>query len=148
MPCSAVLPCPTTTQEDGCLICVEDNPVNGMLLEEFFGRLMGLPVQVAATGALGLALARAGRPMALLLDMMLPDMDGLEVLARLRADPLTRDLPVVIVSGQLEPQQWAAARALGAIACWPKPLDFSQLDQLLQQALPQVAARCLRPTLA
>lgn len=145
MPCSAVLPCPTEVEEDGCLLCVEDNPVNGLLLQEFFGRLMGLPVQVAATGALGLALARASRPMALLLDLMLPDMDGLDLLAKLRADPLTRDLPVVIVTGWLEPQQWAAARALGAVACWLKPLDFSRLGQLLQQALPQVAARCTRP---
>ena len=147
MPCSAVLPCPPPVQEEGCLLCIEDNPVNVMLLQEFFGRVLGLPVQLAATGALGLALARSSRPMAVLLDMMLPDMDGLALLAQMRADPLTRDLPVVIVSGLLEPQQWAAARALGAIARWPKPLDFSRLYQLLEQALPQVAARCTHPAL-
>ena len=144
MSCPDLLTCPApTAPAPCCLLCIEDNPVNGLLLQEYFGRLLGLSVQVAATGAEGLALARGSRPMALLLDLMLPDMSGLQVLAQLRADPRMLDLPVVVISGQVDPEEWAAASALGAISCWPKPLDLAGLRRLLQRDLPEVARHCI-----
>jgi len=144
MPCPVAEARSTSRPAAGWLLCIEDNPVNGLLFEELFGRQMGLQVTVAETGQQGLALARALPPMAVLLDMTLPDISGLEVLAQLRADPRTRQVPVVIVSGHVAAQDWAAARALGVAACWPKPMDFGQLDSLLAQALPEVAACCRR----
>lgn len=144
MPCLTAATHATAKQDAGWLLCIEDNPVNGLLLEELFGHQLGLKVTVADTGRQGLALAREDPPMAVLLDMMLPDISGLEVLAQLRADPRTCQVPVVIVSGHVAAQDWAAAKALGVTACWPKPMDFGRLGSLLAQALPQVAACCAR----
>ena len=126
------------------LLCIEDNPVNALLLQEFLGRLLGLQVLLVDSGAQGLELARTQRPWALLLDLVLPDMGGLAVLAQLRADPLTRDLPVVVISAVADHHSLAAVWALGARAVWTKPLDFSRLEQMLVQALPEMAvvARC------
>ncbi len=123
----------------GCLLCIEDNPVNALLMQEFFGRLLCLQTVLADSGAQGLALARTEHPWGLLLDLGLPDMDGLAVLARLRADPLTCDLPVVVISATQDCQSLATAAALGVRAVWTKPLDFAKLEQMLAKALPEVA---------
>ena len=58
----------------------------------------GYGVQVASDGAEGLELARALRPRAVILDILLPRLDGWDLLARLKADPATADCPVVVVS--------------------------------------------------
>jgi CheY-like chemotaxis protein len=117
------------------LLCIDDNPVNGLLLQEFFQLHSGLPVRLAGSGAEGLAMLRAARPLALLLDLVLPDMSGLAVLEQLRADPLTATLPVAIVSGSVNPEDLVQARRLGAQAHWPKPLDLSQLGRRLDDLL-------------
>lgn len=119
----------------GHLLCIDDNPVNGLLVQEFFRLRRGLPVRVAASGGEGLAMARNEPPMAVLLDLGLPDMSGLEVLRRLHADPLTAHLPVAIVSGSIDPDELARAYALGARAHWPKPLDLGRLEALLVELL-------------
>jgi len=74
------------------------------------------------------------RPDLLLLDMQLPDMDGLDVLRQLRQEPGLADLPVLVVSANALPEQQAAAQALGVQAYLTKPLDLqtllAQLDAL------------------
>ena len=115
----------------GHLLCIDDNPVNGLLIQEYFRLRMGLPVQLASTGRAGLAMAQADRPLALLLDLVLPDIDGLEVLAHLRGLPALRDLPVALVTAGATDLELARARQLGAEHCWFKPLDLGQLDLML-----------------
>jgi CheY-like chemotaxis protein len=119
----------------GYLLCIDDNPVNGLLLQEFFRLRRGLRVRVACSGTEGLAMAMAERPLAVLLDLMLPDMSGLVVLDQLRGQVATASLPVAIVSGCVDPDDLALARRHGAQAHWPKPLDLSRLDDLLQALL-------------
>ncbi|HSW06193.1 response regulator [Aquabacterium sp.] len=115
----------------GRLLCVDDNPLNTLLLQEFF-RMRGFPpVRVASSVREAVAMAQAEPPLAVLLDLNLSDGSGLEVLARLRAHPATHDVPVAIVSGSIEEDERAAAMALGAQAWWPKPLDLSTLDERL-----------------
>lgn len=136
--------CPATAQKprlDGHLLCIDDNAVNGLLMQEFFALRLGLRVKVASNGADGLAMARSDPPLAVLLDLMLPDLDGLQVLERLRADPRTRALPVAIVSGHVSVGDRARARHLGAQACWTKPLDLSMLDRALVDLLARAEAR-------
>lgn len=119
------------------LLYIDDNPVNTLLLQEFFRLRQGPLLQVAQCGEEGLAMARRAPPMAVLLDLHLPDMNGLEVLARLRADPQTCHLPVAMVSGSEMNAQLQQALDLGAHAIWSKPVDFSLLDQQLADLLAQ-----------
>jgi CheY-like chemotaxis protein len=74
-------------------------------------------------GGQGLELARSHRPQAIILDLHLPDMLGGEVLARLREDSRTREIPVVILSADATPGQVARLLAQGAHAYLTKPLD-------------------------
>jgi len=119
----------------GHLLCIDDNPVNGLLIQEFFRLRMGLQVRLAGSGLSGLAMASAERPLAVLLDLVLPDIHGLEVLARLRALPALHDIPVALVTSEASEAELALARRLGAAHHWAKPLDLSSLDLQLVDLL-------------
>jgi PAS domain S-box-containing protein len=106
------------------LLYIEDNPVNALIIAELVARRNDLELHIAADGLTGLAQARALQPGLLLLDMQLPDIDGLEVLARLRADPATAAIPVIALSANAMPDDVDRALAAGCSAYWTKPLDF------------------------
>jgi len=72
-------------------------------------------------------------PAVTLLDLKLPRIPGLEVLRRLRADPRTRRLPVVILTSSKEEQDLAAGYDLGANSYIRKPVDFNQFTQAIEQ---------------
>jgi len=108
------------------LLYIEDNPVNTLIVREALRLRPQLQLLDAVDGASGLALARRERPDLVMLDMQLPDIDGLEVLRRLRADPLTATLPCVAVSANVLPADISAARAAGAADYWTKPLDIDR----------------------
>ena len=110
------------------MLCIDDNPVSGLLVQEYFRLKLARPVRVASSGLEGLRMAWAQPPCAVLLDLSLPDLPGLQVLARLRAHPATRAVPVAIVSGSVEAEDEQQARALGAQAFWRKPLDLGALE--------------------
>jgi CheY-like chemotaxis protein len=86
-------------------------------------------------GRRGLELARDHRPGAIVLDLHLPDMPGSDVLGRLREEPRTRDIPVVILSADATPGQTARLVAQGARAYLTKPVDVAQLLGLLDELL-------------
>ncbi len=73
-------------------------------------------------------------PGVVLLDIRMPKMDGLEVLSQIRQHPQTRQVPVVMLSGSLFPEDLAKARRLGALGCIPKPLQFEKLRDLLAES--------------
>ena len=83
------------------------------------------------------ALERVGReqPDLMILDVMIPGLDGFEVLSRLRADPSTAELPVIMLTA-LDPASFAAkGRDLGADFYWVKPFDPDQLVTLINRIL-------------
>jgi CheY-like chemotaxis protein len=82
--------------------------------------------------------AYAGRdlrvmPTVVLLDLKLPKVDGLEVLRRLRAEPRTRGLPVVILTSSKEEQDLVQGYSLGANSYIRKPVDFGQFMEAIRQ---------------
>jgi CheY-like chemotaxis protein len=107
------------------VLYVEDDEINALLVHELLATREGFILDEAATGAEGLAKARALHPDLILLDMQLPDMDGLAVLRALRADPATAATPCVALSANAMPQDIEAARAAGFDAYWTKPIDFA-----------------------
>jgi CheY-like chemotaxis protein len=144
-PAVATLPSATMPLADdptGVVLYIEDNPVNLMVVEELLARWPEVRLVQAGDGAAGLALARSMRPDLVLLDMRLPDMDGIDVLAGLRSDDATRDLRVIVLSASAMPDDVTAARRAGAYDYWTKPLDFDHFLRELRRLLatPTVSA--------
>jgi CheY-like chemotaxis protein len=113
---------------------IEDNPVNLGLVEKVLARRPGVRLLSAMQGGMGLELAREHRPDLVLLDAHLPDMPGEEVLRRLREDPATRHVPVVVISADAMADRVQRFLAAGARAYLTKPLDVRRLLGLVAEA--------------
>lgn len=126
------------------ILLVEDNPDDEALtLRAFAKNRIANPIVVAHDGVealdvlfgTGMHADRAGAalPAMVLMDLKLPRIDGLEVLRRLRADPRTQGLPVVILSTSKERQDIVSAYAHGANSYIRKPVDFDKFIQAIGQ---------------
>jgi signal transduction histidine kinase len=114
------------------LLWVDDNPTLLELIEYGFAGLSdSIALITARSGAAGLDHVRARRPDMVVLDVMMPDINGLEVLARLKTDPRTRDIPVMMVSGYREAAQEALEK--GAVDCLLKPFRVSEVVDKVQR---------------
>ena len=105
------------------VLLVEDNPQAAEILARHLDR-GGFRIEIARTGIEAVAMARDLKPVAITLDILLPEIDGWEVLTRLKADEMTRNIPVVVVTVVDNP---ALGRALGALDYFVKPVDGSAL---------------------
>ena len=114
---------------------IEDNLSNLKLIEKIFEQRADVEVVAAMHGSLGLELAREHRPSLILLDLHLPDLNGEEVLSRLRDDPITASIPVVIVSADATPGQVQRLLASGATSYITKPIDVRELLDVFEKAV-------------
>lgn len=117
------------------VLLIEDNLANLKLIQALVQDRAGMGLVPAMTGRLGLELAREHHLDLILLDQHLPDIPGVEVLQRLKANPATRELPVVIVSADATPGQRRRMLELGAAAYVTKPIDVPAFLELLDQLL-------------
>ncbi len=85
-------------------------------------------------------LARQHRPAAILLDVMMPRMDGYTVVTRLAGDLTTRDIPVVVLTGQMDPLYRTVSFGLGAAAHLTKPFSSRQLLATVREVVKKSAA--------
>ncbi len=117
------------------ILYIEDNLSNMRLLEVLLRSRPGITLLAAMQGSVGLDLARQHAPDLILLDLNLPDISGKEVLARLQASALTRDIPVIVLSADATASQIERLLSAGARAYLTKPLDVAEflhtLDTLL-----------------
>ncbi len=120
-------PAPDAAEGDGTVLVIEDDPRSAQLLALHLEGA-GYRMALARDGAEGLELARRLHPRAVILDILLPRVDGWDLLARLKADPETADCPVIIVS-MLDER--AKGLALGADRYLVKPVDREQLVEAL-----------------
>ncbi len=114
------------TAKDGkepLVLVIEDDPAAARLLTHYLAS-GGFRTAVAWNGREALEMARSLRPVAITLDIVLPELDGWEVLRTLKVDAATRDIPVVVVS-IIDNQ--VTGRALGAIDYFVKPIDSQAL---------------------
>src|SRR5579864_5069723 len=129
--------------EDKVILLVEDNADDELLtLRALKKNNIKNEVVVARDGKQALdyllgdgdaSPARGALPQVALLDLKLPKVDGLEVLRRLRADPRTKLLPVVILTSSNEERDRAKGYDLGANSYVRKPVDFGQFTEAVRQ---------------
>jgi signal transduction histidine kinase/DNA-binding response OmpR family regulator len=128
----AMTPSPIAANGNLDVLVIEDDPSALRLLREYLEPI-GYAIRVAPDGERGLALARAHLPAAIILDILLPAIDGWEVLRRLKGDPLLRDIPVIVVTVVDERE---IGLALGAIDYLVKPIQRSALVGCLERIIP------------
>jgi two-component system, sensor histidine kinase and response regulator len=121
--------------EAGKILYIEDNLSNLTLVEEMLGEQPGIELLTAMRGSLGLELARRHCPDLILLDLHLPDLRGHEVLARLRQDEITRDIPVVVISADATARQIKRLMAAGARSYLTKPLDLGEFFRVIDEVM-------------
>ena len=105
------------------LLAIDDGPVNLLLLKAIFER--DCDVYTATSGTSGLSLAAQLMPDAILLDVMMPEMDGFETCQRIKADPALQTIPVVFITSQNDADSETRGLALGAVDYLTKPLKAS-----------------------
>jgi excisionase family DNA binding protein len=112
------------------VLIVDDDKILAGLLDEVL-REAGAATQVAGNGfEAGLALL-SFRPAVVLLDIMMPGLDGFAVCTRIKADPATRDIRVIAMTGYPTSDNVARIREAGAELCLAKPFDLDALTALL-----------------
>jgi PAS domain S-box-containing protein len=131
----AAAPGSAETSRTPTIVYIEDNLSNFDLVKRALSQYPQVTLLPAMQGRLGLELARRHRPDVILLDLHLPDLQGDEVLRRLRADPDTRGIPVIMISADATAGRTARLIEAGARAYLTKPLDVKQflayIDELL-----------------
>ena len=113
----------------GSVLIIDDDPAQRDLMTRFLKR-EGFEAVSAADGQSGLQMARAVRPRAIMLDVMMPGMDGWAVLSQLKADPDLAGTPVVMVSFVNEQ---ALGMSLGAADWVPKPIEWDELRRVMDR---------------
>jgi hypothetical protein len=122
---------PVAPGNEPVLLYIEDNPVNVMIVQELAERRPGLVFHSAPDGGSGLRKAAEVAPSLILLDMQLPDLHGLEVMAQLRKDPRTLRIPCIALSANAMPEDIRHALQSGFADYWTKPLDFGVFNQAM-----------------
>ena len=117
------------------VILVVDDISSNLVLMKAFLRLRDCEVLTAASGDEALKMAGEVKPDVVLLDIMMPKMDGFEVLARLRGNPATKDVKVLMVSALSSTMDIKNAMDLGADGFIAKPIIASKLYEELDRVL-------------
>lgn len=123
------------------VLYIEDNEINIEVMRGVFAQRRQVQLDIATTGLDGLAAVRTTPPDLILLDMHLPDIDGMSLLQHLQGDARTADIPVIIVSADALPAQIAAATAAGAARYVTKPFSLEEMLAVLDEALSQMTTR-------
>ena len=116
------------------ILIVEDNPAH-MKLAVLLLQRSGYAVLTAADATAGLRLARERRPDLIVMDIQLPDLDGIEATRRLKADAATRDIPVIAVTAYLAQHPEQELLAAGCAAIIAKPYHYQDFLAAIAAAL-------------
>ena len=128
------------------VLVVDDEPDVLDLVSYNLGQA-GFAVETAADGAEGLRKARSAAPDLILLDLMLPEMDGLEVCKLLRRDPKTSDIPIIMLTARAGEIDRIVGLELGATDYVPKPFSPRELVLRVKKRLEERQAVTTPPTL-
>jgi two-component system, sensor histidine kinase and response regulator len=120
------------------ILVVDDQPINVQLLKRKLER-EGLRVTTAYNGVEALDLIKQSKPELILLDVMMPDMDGIEVCQRLQANEETRGIPVIFITARTTKESKLEGLGVGAVDYITKPIDLDETLARVQTQLRFVA---------
>jgi CheY-like chemotaxis protein len=116
------------------LIYVEDNEDNIYMLSNRLQR-QGFEILIARDGNEGVKLAHKELPDLIIMDLVLPEMDGFEAASTLRASPNTRHIPIIALSASVLPEDRHRAIDAGCDEFETKPVDFTRLREKIESLL-------------
>jgi two-component system, cell cycle response regulator DivK len=120
------------------ILIVEDNEKNRKLVRDVL-QFKGYQTLESETAEEGLRLAQESRPALVLMDIQLPGMNGIEALGHLRADPRTRDIPVIAVTASAMTQDRQKIMAAGFDGYQPKPINVKEFIEAVARMLARPA---------
>jgi signal transduction histidine kinase/ActR/RegA family two-component response regulator len=131
-------PCPASVPDRALghtLLHVDDNPSNLELVAQLMVQRPQHRLLSATHGTLGIEIARAHLPAVIFMDINLPDINGIEILKILQADPLTTHIPVVALSANAMPHEIHSGLQAGFYRYVTKPIRFEDFFNSLDEAL-------------
>ncbi len=125
-----------TSQQHKTVLVVEDSPVQAFSLVHMLEK-EGLTVLCAPNGPTGISMTKEYIPDLIVLDIQMPDMDGLEVCKLLKNDPATANIPIIFLTSQANPNLLEEGMRDGAVDFIPKDAfsDFVLLETLRQLSI-------------
>ena len=120
---------------DVLVLIGEDEPDNQVILQTVVESLLGARAEVAADGLTVLASVSRERPNVILLDLMMPGLDGFQVTRQLKANPETASIPIVAISALARPDDREAALAAGCDDFVRKPFELDDLEAIIRTYL-------------
>jgi len=118
------------------ILHIDDSLLSLRAGETVLSQRLGHQVRQARSGEEGLAAVKESVPDLIILDIVMPGMDGFETLKALKADPATRGIPVLMCTGRTDEKELARAKRLGAAGCLSKPLkDEEAVRTAIAEAL-------------
>jgi DNA-binding response OmpR family regulator len=126
------------------IVIVEDEPAAADVFGEMM-RFSGYQVVKIHSSTTAMSVIRTERPDAILLDVMMPDVSGLEVLKFIRREPRLKHIPVVIVSARAMPVDIRAGLEAGATAYLTKPVRFEELRETVAEVIRAAASQDTEP---
>jgi CheY-like chemotaxis protein len=98
------------------VLLIEDDPLIYRLYQKLFS-LEGFEIELAENGQLGLEKLKTFHPDILLMDIMMPEMNGIEMLTQVKSDPATKDIPVIVLTNIADMNITQMALSKGAVLC-------------------------------
>jgi CheY-like chemotaxis protein len=114
------------------ILMVEDEPDIQLVARVALETVGGLAVEMCGSGKEALEKAPLSAPELILMDVMMPGMDGPTTLRELRARPETREIPIIFMTAKVQPQEVAHLKSIGALGVIAKPFDPMALADLVR----------------
>jgi CheY-like chemotaxis protein len=122
-----------------CVLIVDDEEDVRAIAQMGLEMSVNWTVLSASSGQEALAIAANNQPDVILLDMMMPDMDGRATIQQLKANPLTRHIPVILVSAKVQPLDQESLAELDIAAVFVKPFRPLKLAEQITAVLENIA---------
>lgn len=121
------------------ILIIDDSETNLVLLELVL-KVRGWVIQTANSATLAIKMINAGKPDLILLDLLMPGIDGQEMLNRLKSNDKLRHIPVIIVSAVTDSKIRKDCLDKGAVYYMPKPVKIPELIKIIQKTLDKCSA--------